>query len=345
MQKKIALITGLNGQDGYYLSRFLLKKGYKVYGVVRKRAIHTIPKFPKTAEQNIIPIYADITDFNSILDVIKTTRPTEIYNLAGQSDIPTSWRLPTYTAQVNAIGTLNILESIRLTNKDIYFYQASTSELYGYNNGANLSETVDFAPRNPYGTAKLFAHCMTINYRESYGLNACAGIMFNHESERRGIEFVTRKISSSVAKIKLEIEDHLEIGNLDAVRDWGSAEDYIRAMWLMLQQEKPKEYVIATGVGHTVRQLVETAFRSVDIDIIWDGKHLEEKGYNVKTQKLLVKINPQFYRYPSNDVIIGNPLKIQQELQFRNECTFEQLINSMVKYDIEYLKRIQYSYE
>lgn len=339
MNTKTALIAGLEGQDGYYLSRFLSQKGYQVYGIVRKKATHEVNPYSLPSDAGITKIFSDITDFTSVLECMKIAQPCEVYNLAGQSDIPISWKEPFFTTQVNAFGPVLLLEAIKSLGLSSRFFQASSSEMYGSNQGGNLDENSYFAPRNPYGTAKLFAHWATINYRESYGMHSLCGILFNHESVRRGFNFVTRKISSSVAKISLGMLDCLEIGNLDAVRDWGHAEDYVRAMWLILQQNQPEEYVIATGQGHCVRDFVTAAFKSVGIDVCWKGDGLNEKGHDKASGKLIVVVNPAFYRFPKEDIIVGNPAKLLRNLDFRHEYSFQQLVDQMVANDLAMLKR------
>ena len=333
---KRALITGIEGQDGYYLSKLLKEKDYQVFGICRKKATHDING--SNTSEYYEKIYADMCDFTSLYTCINEVMPDEIYNLAGLSEIPLSWKQPVLTADVNGLGVLRLLEAVRLSVPNARFIQSSTSEIFDFIDEP-LTENSSFAPRNPYGSAKLFAHWITTNYRESYNMYACSAILFNHESPRRGIEFVTRKISIAVAKIFFGLQDVLELGNLDAVRDWGSADDYVFAMWLMLQQDIPSDYIVATGKGHTVRDFVTCAFKAVDIDIEWKGHGFDEIAINVKTGKTVVRVNPKFYRYPSKDIIVGNPEKINKELGFFPQKSFEDMVNEIVSNDLNLLLR------
>ncbi|MFY7953460.1 MAG: GDP-mannose 4,6-dehydratase [Armatimonadaceae bacterium] len=318
---KRALITGVTGQDGSYLCELLLEQGYEVHGVVRRASTETFERINHLSGK-IHLHQADLLDQLSIIDVMKESNPDEVYNLAAQSFVPTSWKQPVLTGEFTAMGVTRMLEAIRLLGKDrIRFYQASSSEMYGKVQAVPQIESTPFYPRSPYGVAKLYGHWITINYRESYNMFCCSGILFNHESERRGREFVTRKVSDGVARIKLGLSKELRLGNLDAQRDWGHAADYVRAMWLMLQQDKPDDYVVATGQMHTVQRLVEVAFGAVDLD--WK-KH--------------VVIDPQFVRPAEVDLLIGDPAKAKKKLGWEPKITFEQMIERMVKADLERLK-------
>ena len=284
-------------------------------------------------------IYADMTDIVSLMNAIRISEPDEIYNLAAQSFVATSWDQPITTAQIDAMGVLNILEAVRNTKPDVKFYQASTSEMFGKVIEIPQCETTPFYPRSPYGVAKLYAHWITKNYKESYNLFTCSGILFNHESERRGMEFVTRKITNSVAKIKFGLQDHIELGNLDAKRDWGHSKDYLRAMYLMLQQNTPHDYVIATGETHKVREFVELAFKNVGIIIKWIGKGIDEKGINNATGKVVVKINEKFYRPSEVELLLGDPSKAIEQLNWKPEIKFEELVKLMVVSDMHIIEK------
>ena len=283
-------------------------------------------------------IYADMTDVVSLINAMKISQADEVYNLAAQSFVGTSWEQPVATADIDGIGALNMLEAIRIVKPEARFYQASTSEMFGLVQAIPQNEDTPFYPRSPYGVAKLYGHWITKNYRESYDMYACSGILFNHESERRGKEFVTRKITDAVARIKLGVQDVLELGNLDAKRDWGHAKDYVKAMWLMLQQDKADDYVIATNETRTVREFVERAFKHVDIDIVWEGQDVNEIGKDAKTGKTLVKVNPQFFRPAEVDILIGNPAKAEAALGWKREISFDELVERMVKNDLELTK-------
>lgn len=321
---KSALITGITGQDGAYLAKFLLEKGYKVYGLLARRATATTWRL---AELNVLEkielLEEDLTDVTSIIRAIEIAEPDEFYNLGAQSFVGTSWKQPQLTAQSTGMGALNCLEAIRIINPKIKFYQASTSEMFGGMPEYPIqSETTPFHPRSPYGVAKLFAHWMTINYRESYDIFGCCGILFNHESPLRGIEFVTRKVTDAVARIKLGIQNDLHLGNIDAKRDWGFAGDYVEAMWLMLQQEKPDTYVVATGKTTTVRDMCKIAFEHVGLDY----------------EKYVV-IDPAFYRPAEVDLLLGNPQKAREKLGWEAKTSLKELINMMVDADICRVKR------
>jgi GDPmannose 4,6-dehydratase len=337
MESKRALITGVDGQDGLYLSNLLLEKGYTVYGLVKKKSIYNLSQ-TRQVHGDVKKIYGDITDFTSVIECIREAMPDQIYNLAGQSSVPLSWKQPATTARINGVGVVNLLEGVRMIKPDTRFFQASSSEMFETSDSFALDETSRFMPRNPYGCAKLFGHWATINFRESYKIYSCSGILFNHESEHRGLDFVTRKITSSVAKVYLGVLDCIELGNIDAVRDWGHAADYVKAMWLMLSKEIPKDYVIATGEPRTVRDFVQTAFQTLGFALEWYGEDLDEIGVDRKTGKIKVRINLSLYRYPKNDIIIGNPKKIETELGFKREIDFETMVSRMVENDVSLLR-------
>ncbi len=333
---KKALITGITGQDGYYLADFLLKKGYKVYGVYRRSSLDIIERIGDLQEQ-ITLVQGDITDSTSLIRLLKELCPNEVYNLASQSFIPSSWTQPVSTGDMTALGVLRILEAIRIVDPSIRFYQASSSEMFGKVQEMPQTEKTPFYPRSPYGVAKVYGYWITKNYRESYGLHASNGILFNHESPKRGKQFVTRKISHSVAKIKLGLQEYLELGNLDAKRDWGYAGDYVEAMWKMLQVDNPDDYVIATGETHSVREFVEESFKSVDMDISWRGKGLEEVG--IVDGKIVVKVNKNFYRPAEVDVLLGNPEKAKTDLEWVPNTLFKDLVKMMVESDLKSLSK------
>lgn len=330
---KKALITGITGQDGSYLAELLLEKQYEVYGIVRRKssidygnAEHLLGK--------VEFIYGDMTDISSLMKIIQEVQPDEVYNLAAQSFVGTSWQQPIITADIDGIGVLNMLEAIKLVKPDTRFYQASTSEMFGKVQSIPQSEETPFYPRSPYGVAKLYGHWITKNYRESYNMYACSGILFNHESERRGKEFVTRKITDAVARIKYGVQDCVELGNIDAKRDWGHSRDYVEAMWLMLQQEKADDYVVATGETHTVREFVELAFKEAGIEIKWEGEGVNEKGIDKKTNKVVVRINPKFYRPAEVELLLGDPSKAKRELGWNIKVQFKDLVKKMVEADM-----------
>ncbi|CAN5374729.1 GDP-mannose 4,6-dehydratase [soil metagenome] len=317
---KRALITGITGQDGSYLAELLLEKGYEVHGLVRRSSTETFERIAHLTGKLHLH-QADLLDQLSIIDAMKESNPDEVYNLAAQSFVPTSWKQPVLTSEFTATGVTRVLEAIRLLGKDkIRFYQASSSEMYGKVQAVPQNEDTPFYPRSPYGVAKLYGHWITINYRESYNMYCVSGILFNHESERRGREFVTRKVTDGVARIKLGLAKELRLGNLDAKRDWGFAGDYVRAMWLMLQQDKPDDYVISTGQTHTVQKLVELAFSAADLD--W---------------KKYVVTDPALVRPAEVDLLIGDPAKAKKQMGWVPEMTFEQLVTRMVKADLERL--------
>ncbi|RXG33505.1 GDP-mannose 4,6-dehydratase [Methanohalophilus sp. WG1-DM] len=339
---KIALITGITGQDGAYLAEFLLDKGYIVHGIKRRSSsfntarIDHLYKDPHERNVNFYMHYGDLTDSTNLIRIIQETQPDEIYNLAAQSHVQVSFETPEYTANSDAIGSLRLLEAIRILGmeKRVKFYQASTSELYGKVQEIPQSETTPFYPRSPYAAAKLYAYWITINYREAYGMYACNGILFNHESPIRGETFVTRKITMAVANIKKGLQERLYLGNMDAKRDWGFAGDYVKAMWLMLQQDQPEDFVIATGETHSVREFVELAFREVGIDIEWQGEGVDEVGLDSETGRVLVEIDPRYYRPTEVELLIGDPSKAREKLGWNSNVGFEELVKMMVKGDM-----------
>lgn len=335
---KHALITGINGQDGSYLAELLLEKGYEVYGIMRRKSVVDYGNVDHIKDK-LHFIYADMTDVVSLINAMRISQADEVYNLAAQSFVATSWEQPLATAQIDAVGVTNMLEAIRTVKPEARFYQASTSEMFGLVQEIPQTEKTPFYPRSPYGVAKLYGHWITKNYRESYGLFACSGILFNHESERRGKEFVTRKITDAVARIKLGVQDYLELGNMDAKRDWGHSKDYVKAMWLMLQQDTPDDYVIATNETRTVREFVETAFKHVDIEIEWSGKGVNEVGKDKATGKVIVKVNPAFFRPAEVELLIGNPAKADSTLGWVREISFSELVERMVKNDLKLVKK------
>ena len=340
---KHALITGINGQDGSYLAELLLEKGYEVYGIMRRKSVVDYGNVEHIKDK-IHFIYADMTDVVSLTNAMKISQADEVYNLAAQSFVATSWEQPLATAQIDALGVTNMLEAIRIVKPEARFYQASTSEMFGLVQEIPQTEKTPFYPRSPYGVAKLYGHWITKNYRESYDMFACSGILFNHESERRGKEFVTRKITDAVARIKLGVQDHVELGDMDAKRDWGHSKDYVKALSLMLQQDKPDDYVIATNETRTVREFVETAFKHVDIEIEWSGSGVDEIGKDKATGKTLVKVNPAFFRPAEVELLIGNPAKADSTLGWVREISFSELVERMVKNDLELVeKEIKYN--
>lgn len=331
---KNALITGITGQDGSYLAELLLEKGYNVYGLMRRKSVVDYGNVDHIKDK-INFIYADMTDVVSLIQAMKISQSDEVYNLAAQSFVATSWDTPLGTADIDALGVTNMLEAIRVVKPEAHFYQASTSEMFGKVQEIPQTEKTPFYPRSPYGVAKLYGHWITKNYRESYDMFACSGILFNHESERRGLEFVTRKITNAVARIKQGVQDHVELGNMDSKRDWGHSKDYVQAMWLMLQQETPDDYVIATNETRTVREFVETAFKCVDIEIEWSGEGVNEVGKDKATGKVLVSVNPKFFRPAEVELLIGNPAKADSALGWVRHISFQELVERMVKNDME----------
>ena len=335
---KKALITGITGQDGSYLAELLLEKGYEVYGIMRRKSVVDYGNVDHIKDK-LNFIYADMTDVVSLIRAMRISQADEIYNLAAQSFVATSWEQPLATADIDALGVTNMLEAIRTVKPEARFYQASTSEMFGLVQEMPQKETTPFYPRSPYGVAKLYGHWITKNYRESYDMYACSGILFNHESERRGLEFVTRKITDAVARIKLGIQDHVELGNMDSKRDWGHSRDYVYAMWLMLQQDKADDYVVASGETHTVREFVELAFGHVGIEIEWKGQGVDEIGVDKATGKTIVSINPKFFRPAEVDVLLGAPAKADKVLGWKLEVSFSQLVEGMVKNDLAIVEK------
>ena len=335
---KHALITGITGQDGSYLAELLLEKGYEVYGIMRRKSVVDYGNVEHIKDK-IHFIYADMTDPISLITAMKISQADEVYNLAAQSFVATSWEQPLATANIDALGVTNMLEAIRIVKPEARFYQASTSEMFGKVQAIPQSETTPFYPRSPYGVTKLYGHWITKNYRESYDLFACSGILFNHESERRGKEFVTRKITDAAARIKLGKQDCVELGNLSAKRDWGHSKDYVRAMWLMLQADAPDDYVVATGETRTVREFAETAFRHLGIEVKWEGEGVNEKGVDAATGKVVVRVNPQFFRPAEVELLLGDPAKAEEKLGWKREISFSQLVERMVKNDFDLVSK------
>lgn len=344
MNKK-AFITGITGQDGSYLAELLLKKGYEVHGIIRRAStfnthrIDHIFEDPHNKNAKLHLYYGDLSDSSNINRLLERIRPDEIYNLAAQSHVGVSFEVPEYTAEVDAVGTLRIIDAIKDAKIKTRFYQASTSELYGKVQEVPQSESTPFYPRSPYAAAKLYAFWIIKNYREAYGIHASNGILFNHESPRRGETFVTRKITRAAARIKLGIQDCLYMGNIDAKRDWGYAPDYVEAMWLILQQSNPDDYVIATGEMHSVREFIEKSFSFLDIKIFWDGKGEHEVGIDEKTGKHIIKIDPKYYRPTEVEQLLGNPTKARKQLGWEPKVKFDQLVEIMTKDDYDLLKR------
>ncbi|QDD12076.1 GDP-mannose 4,6-dehydratase [Candidatus Methylopumilus rimovensis] len=342
---KVALITGITGQDGAYLAEFLLQKGYVVHGIKRRSSsfntsrIDHLYKDPHLDGVRFFLHHGDLTDSTNLIRIIQETKPDEIYNLAAQSHVAVSFESPEYTADVDGMGTLRILEAIRILRleKKTRFYQASTSELYGMVQEIPQKETTPFYPRSPYAVAKLYAYWITVNYREAYGIYACNGILFNHESPLRGETFVTRKITRALARIKLGLQDCLYLGNLDALRDWGHAKDYVEMQWLMLQQDKPEDFVIATGVQYSVRDFVNIAAKQLDIDIVWQGKDVDEKGF--WNGQCVVQIDPRYFRPTEVETLLGDPTKAREKLGWIPKIGFESLVTEMVSEDFKSAQR------
>lgn len=339
---KRALITGITGQDGGHLAKLLHEKGYEVYGIMRGQMEATHPRYTQVKEEMpyVHIIMADLLDLSALTRAMQNVKPDEVYNLAAISHVGYSFRDPILTADVTGKGVLNMLEAIRLAGleRKTRFYQASTSEMFGglaYNRpDSGYDENATFHPRSPYGVAKLYGHWITCNYRESYGMHASCGILFNHEGERRGPEFVTRKISQAVARIKLGKQEYIELGNMDAKRDWGYAGDYVEGMWRILQQDQPGDYVLGTGETHSIREFCELAFKEIGVDLKWRGSGVDEKGVDVANGKVLVKINPDFFRPAEVDVLLGNPTKAEKELGWRRQIDFPGLVKLMVWHDL-----------
>ena len=341
MSLKKALITGITGQDGSYLTEFLLGKGYEVHGLIRRassfntKRIDHLFEDPAIGNKSLFLHYGDLTDSSNLNRLVEKVRPDEIYNLAAQSHVQVSFEVPEYTVETDGVGTLRLLDAIKESGVKTRFYQASTSELYGGMPGtAPQSEKTPFYPRSPYAAAKLYAYWITVNYREGYNLFACNGVLFNHESPRRGETFVTRKITRAVANIIAGKQEKLSLGNLDAKRDWGFAGDYVEAMWLMLQQETPQDYVIATGETHTVREFVELAFKEVGVTIEWRGTGVDEKGYDHRSGKLLVDVNSRYFRPTEVELLWGDPGQAERELGWKRRVDFKGLVRMMVEADM-----------
>lgn len=341
--KKVALITGVTGQDGAYLAEFLLKKGYQVHGVKRRSSLFNTARIDHLyrdlheRDVNFFLHYGDLTDSTSLIRIIREIQPEEIYNLAAQSHVAVSFESPEYTANADALGTLRLLEAVRILNlvKKTKFYQASTSELYGKVQETPQTEKTPFYPRSPYAAAKLYSYWITVNYREAYNIFACNGILFNHESPLRGETFVTRKITRAVARIKLGLQEKVYLGNLNAKRDWGHAADYVEAMWLILQQEKPDDYVIATGETYSVRDFVELAFAEIGVEIEWKGAGVQEKGFDKDTGTILVEIDPKYFRPTEVDMLLGDSTKAKKKLCWKPKITFKELVKMMVAADLK----------
>lgn len=339
--QKVALITGITGQDGSYLAEFLLEKGYAVHGIHRRSSISNMGRIAHILDK--ITLHdGDLTDSSSIVRIILQIQPDEIYNLAAQSHVQVSFDVPEYSGDVDALGTLRVLEAVRMLRlkEKTKIYQASTSELYGKVEEIPQSETTPFHPYSPYAVAKQYGFWITKEYRDAYGMFACNGILFNHESERRGENFVTRKITLAAGRIAEGLQDHLELGNMDSLRDWGYAKDYVECMWLILQQEKPEDFVIATGEQHTVRDFTEKAFAVNGITLRWEGKGMEEKGYDVATGKMLVCVNPQWFRPTDVDNLLGNPAKAKIVLGWNpRKTSYEELVRIMAEHDRKLAKQ------
>ncbi|MEW5772512.1 MAG: GDP-mannose 4,6-dehydratase [Thermodesulfobacteriota bacterium] len=346
---KKALITGITGQDGAYLASLLLSKGYEVHGIKRRSSsfntarVDHLYRDPHESGVTFFMHYGDLTDSTNLIRIMAKVRPDEIYNLAAQSHVAVSFESPEYTANADALGSLRILEAMRILGmeKTARFYQASTSEMYGKVRETPQTETTPFYPRSPYAAAKVYAYWITVNYREAYGMYACNGILFNHESPVRGETFVTRKVTRAVARIKLGLQDCLYLGNLDAKRDWGHAKDYVKAMWLMLQQEEPEDFVIATGETHSVREFVERAFACVDVRLAWEGEGVDEVGRDTATGKVLVKIDPRYFRPTEVDFLLGDAAKAREKLGWEPKIRFGDLVTGMVAADLTEAERDQ----
>lgn len=340
---KVALITGITGQDGSYLAEFLLEKGYEVHGIVRRASISNTARIDHLIEKNVIKLHdGDLSDSSGLIRLVGEIRPDEIYNLAAQSHVQVSFDAPEYSGDVDALGVLRVLEAVRVCGltKTCKVYQASTSELYGKVEEVPQKETTPFHPYSPYAVAKQYGFWMVKEYRDAYGMFAVNGILFNHESERRGENFVTRKITLAAGRIAEGLQDHLELGNMDSLRDWGYAKDYVECMWLIMQQENPEDFIIATGVQHTVRDFTEKAFAANGMTIRWEGTSIDEKGYDAATGKLLVCVNPQWFRPTDVDNLWGDPTKAKTVLGWNPQKTsYEELVEIMAKHDRELAKR------
>lgn len=344
--KKSALITGITGQDGSYLAELLLEKGYEVHGIKRRASLFNTDRIdhlyqdPHDKDRRLVLHYGDMTDSSSLVRIIQQVQPDEIYNLAAQSHVAVSFEEPEYTANSDALGALRVLEAIRILGleKKTRFYQASTSELYGLVQEIPQKETTPFYPRSPYAVAKLYAYWITVNYREAYGIYACNGILFNHESPVRGETFVTRKITRALARIKLGLQDCLYLGNLDAKRDWGHAKDYVEMQWMMLQQDKPEDFVIATGVQYSVREFVNAAAEEIDFSITWKGDGIDEKGYD-EHGKCVVSVDPRYFRPTEVETLLGDPSKAKERLGWVPKISFHELVAEMMREDLQAAKR------
>jgi len=344
---KRALVTGITGQDGAYLAQFLLKKGYEVHGIKRRASLFNTDRIdhlyqdPHESKRRFVLHYGDLTDSTNLIRIIQQVRPDEIYNLAAQSHVKVSFETPEYTANADALGALRLLEAIRILGLETKtkFYQASTSELYGLVREVPQTEKTPFYPRSPYAVAKLYAYWITVNYREAYGIFGCNGILFNHESPIRGETFVTRKITRGLARIKLGFQDCLYLGNLDSKRDWGHARDYVELMWLMLQQEGPKDYVVATGRQHSVREFITVAGKELGFKIRWEGEGVEEKGYDRRTDKLIVAVDPRYFRPTEVDSLLGDASLARRELGWEPKTSFAEMVAEMVTGDLREAER------
>ena len=349
MSKKVALITGITGQDGAYLAELLLEKGYSVHGIRRRTSLFNTDRIdhlyhdPHEKGVDLTLHHGDLTDSSSLMRIIQLVQPDEIYNLAAQSHVAVSFEEPEYTANSDALGALRILEAIRILGleKKIRFYQASTSELYGLVQETPQKETTPFYPRSPYAVAKLYAYWITVNYREAYGIYACNGILFNHESPIRGETFVTRKITRALARIRLGTQERLYLGNLGSLRDWGHAKDYVEMQWLMLQQESAEDYVIATGEQHSVREFVTLAAAELDIDVRWEGKGVDEKGYDTKTGECIVAVDPRYFRPAEVETLLGDSSKARKNLGWEPKTKFIDLVKEMIREDFKGAQREQ----
>ena len=347
MTKK-ALITGITGQDGSYLAELLLQKEYEVHGIIRRSSSFNTARIdhlynnPDIMGKKLFLHYGDVTDTSNLNRILERIQPNEIYNLAAQSHVKVSFELPEYTAEVDAIGTVRFLDAIREVGLKPKFYQASTSELFGKAQQVPQNEKTPFYPRSPYGVAKLYGYWIIINYREAYNIFACNGILFNHESPRRGETFVTRKITRAAAKIKLGMEEKLSLGNLNAKRDWGYAPEYVDGMWRMLQLSAPDDFVLATGETHTVREFVDLAFKELDMELAWSGNGADEKGIDEKTKKVLVDVDPRYYRPTEVELLIGDPTKAKEKLGWIPETKFSELVKIMIKADHEKISKRGY---
>jgi GDPmannose 4,6-dehydratase len=347
---KTALITGVTGQDGAYLAELLLEKGYEVHGIKRRASSYNTARVdhlyqdPHEADRHFILHYGDLTDATNLIRIMQEVKPDEVYNLAAQSHVAVSFEMPEYTANVDGLGTLRVLEAIRLLGmtETCRVYQASTSELYGMVQEVPQTETTPFYPRSPYGAAKLYGYWITVNYREAYNMYACNGILFNHESPIRGETFVTRKVTRGLARIKVGIDDCLYLGNLDALRDWGHAKDYVYMQWLMLQQDEPEDYVIATGIQHSIRDMVNCAAQSLELDIEWRGEGVDEVGIDTATGREIVRVDPHYFRPTEVDTLLGDASKAREKLGWEPKVTFEELVREMTASDLADAEKVNH---